>query len=181
MLFGDRLGDDRDLVAEFLRDRAETRFRKLYRRHTPRMLRLARRLSFDGIPNSEDVVQEAWVRAVRAMPGFEWRSSLAAWLGGIVVNIAREHRRAFARTLLGPAETAARLDLDPLVALRLRQAIDRLPPGFRAVLTLHDFAGFTHEEIGAILGIEAGTSKSQLARARSRVRDLLGEDFMGQG
>lgn len=181
MLFADRLWEDRELVASFLTDRAESRFRKLYRRHTPRMLRLARRLSFDGIPNAEDVVQEAWVRAVRAMPGFEWRSSLSAWLGGIVVNIAREHRRASERGLLEPSATDAVLDLDPLVALRLRQAIDQLPPGFRAVLSLHDFAGFTHQEIGAILGIDAGTSKSQLARARSRVRDLLGEDFMGQG
>ena len=164
--------EERQLVEQFSRTRSEPAFRRLYRAHTPRMLRLAQRLTRGSAAGPEDVVQEAWVRAVRALGAFEWRSSLAAWLGGFVVNVAREQRRS-----MGPSESNTADDevdwADPLVRIAVLEALDQLPPGFRSVLTLHDVAGFTHQEIATILNVEPGTSKSQLARARERIRALL--------
>ena len=63
---------------------------------------------------------------------------------------------------------------DTLLQKRLEAALDRLPEGMRQVLILHDVEGYTHEEIGEVLGIAAGTSKSQLFKARAKMRALLG-------
>ena len=174
--------DDRALVARFLLRRREADFRRLYRRHTPAMISLARHAARGGGPSAEDVVQEAWVRAVRALPSFEWRSSLRSWLGGIVVNVVREHRRAAAREVTAMDEESQAIDwTDPIVRIAMADVLRDLPSGFRSVLTLHDLGGFTHEEIGALLGIDPGTSKSQLSRARRSVRDRLGRDFDWKG
>jgi len=63
---------------------------------------------------------------------------------------------------------------DPYLAARLERALVELPPGYRAVLVLHDVEGLAHEEIAEILGCRVGTSKSQLHKARGRMRELLG-------
>ena len=162
---------ERTLAERFLRSRSERAFRRMYRAQTPRMLRLARRLTARSSVSAEDVVQEAWIRAVRSLDQFEWRSSLAGWLGGFVVNVAREQRRKV--RALEDREDADIDWGDPLVRIELSAALEQLAPGFRSVVTLHDVAGFTHEEIATILKIEPGTSKSQLARAHERLRALL--------
>ena len=64
---------------------------------------------------------------------------------------------------------------DSLLQRRLEQALDRLPEGMRRVLILHDVEGYTHEEIGNVLGVTSGTSKSQLFKARSKLRNLLAD------
>jgi len=68
---------------------------------------------------------------------------------------------------------------EPDLKRRLAGAIDGLPDGYRTVFVMHDVEGFTHEEIGAALGIETGTSKAQLSRARARLREALA-DFAGE-
>jgi len=163
---------DHMLIEAFLKHRGEAAFRQLYRRHTPRMLRLGSRLAARSQINPEDVVQEAWVRAIRKLDGFEGRSTLSSWLGGIVVNVVREQRR------MPESVPPAELEMptiwpDPVSTLALSEGLRALPPGYRSVVTLHDIAGFTHAEIGEILKIDAGTSKSQLARARHRLRAAL--------
>jgi RNA polymerase sigma-70 factor (ECF subfamily) len=161
-------GDDRALVAAFLASRGEDAFRALYRRHSPAVFGLARKL-VDG-SDAEDVLQDTWIRAVAALPGFTWSSSLRTWLCGIAVNCCREvwRRRE------PPAEHAPVAHApDHGQVLDARSALMRLPPGYRAVVVLHDMYGYTHQEIGALLGIEAGTSKSQLARGREAMRALL--------
>lgn len=166
---------DLQLLDRFLSRRGEAEFRILYRRHAPRMREVSRRLVTDGAQSAEDIVQEAWLRAVRAIATFERRSSLRSWLLGFVVNIAHEARRRAGTGpvyLADPPEQAAGPG-DPLTIVALGREIDALPPGYRAVLLLHDLGGFTHEEIGALLEIEVGTSKSQLARARRAVRARL--------
>lgn len=172
--------DDRELVARFLQQGAEDAFRKLYRRHTPRLYLLARRLLGRRHLEAEDVVQETWIRAAERLPGFEWRSSLSTWLGGIAVNCARETLRRLARrresgsgdiSEHGPARDTS----SPGIALDLERAMALLPDGFREVLVLHDVEGFTHDEIGRLLKITPGTSKSQLSRARKKIRSLLAE------
>ena len=68
---------------------------------------------------------------------------------------------------------------EPDLKERLRQAIDALPEGYRTVFLMHDVEGYTHEEIAAALGVQAGTSKAQLFRARAKLREALA-DFAGE-
>src|SRR2546430_15535239 len=74
---------------------------------------------------------------------------------------------------------AGRRAAEPDLKRRLAQAIDELPHGYRTVFVMHDVEGYTHEEIGAALGVETGTSKAQLSRARARLRESLA-DFAGE-
>lgn len=119
-------------------------------------------------------MQLTWIRAVEGLRSFRWQSTLRTWLAGFVVNGCREIRRRGFReraadgseTIEAPAPAARRhaeeIDLERWVA--------RLPEGSREVLVLHEIEGYTHEEIAAMLGIDAGTSKSQLSRARAALR-----------
>jgi len=75
--------------------------------------------------------------------------------------------------------SAAPRQAEPDLKERLRQAIDALPEGYRTVFVMHDVEGFTHEEIGAALGVQSGTSKAQLFRARAKLREALA-DFAGE-
>jgi RNA polymerase sigma-70 factor (ECF subfamily) len=167
---------DRRLVSNFLARRDERAFRDLYHRHTPTLYQLALRLIGWNVHEAEEVVQDTWLRAIEALDGFRWESSLRTWLSGIATNRCRELYRRRARQShelvveqlvqeISPTENFERLDLE--------QAIAALPNGYRQVLVLHDVEGYTHEEISRMLEIEVGTSKSQLSRARSSVRERL--------
>lgn len=170
--------EDRDLAAAVARSGDEAAFRALYRRHTPALYRLALRLGGGDEPWAEELVQRSWIRAVEGLGAFGWRSALSTWLGGIAINCARElWRESRGEATLAevgnempasrdsPSGPEDRIDLD--------RAIERLPHGYRQVFVLHDVEGYTHEEIGGLLGIEAGTSKSQLSHARRRLRAAL--------
>lgn len=162
---------DRRLVEDYMRRRDEAAFLTLYRRHTPAMLGLAARLSAGRLRDAEEIVQEAWARAAASLASFRWDSSLRTWLSGIVVNGWRESARARERDV--PMEEEPQTggaQGSPADRIDLERAVARLADGFRAVLVLHDVEGFTHEEIGRLLGVETGTSKSQLARARQALR-----------
>ena len=170
---------DRVLVEAYAARRDERSFRELYRAHTPALYRFV--VLRVGIDAADDIIQETWLRAARGLAGFRWQASLRTWLTGIALNSCREHHRRGLRlaTLPDPGGEPASGDDNPTVALNLvssaalRQAISSLPDGYREVLLLHDVEGHTHEEIGALLGISQGTSKSQLHRARRRLRQLL--------
>jgi RNA polymerase sigma-70 factor, ECF subfamily len=170
--------DDRELVARFLRARDESSFRSIYRRHTPALYGLALRLLGHRAADAEDAVQEAWIRGVERLDRFRWESTLRTWLGSIVVNCCRERRRDAWRWHQ-PSPDAAESANEDASPLELTIAVDRalaaLPAGCRSVFVLHDVEGRTHEEIGALLGISSGTSKSQLFHARRRLRALLQE------
>ena len=136
------------------------------------MLGLATRLlSTRASRDAEDVVQEAWIRAVSALPRFAWRSSLRTWLCGFVVNCCREIAR----------DSITNIEADDVVQARsgpavdIERAIGALPPAAREVFVLHEIYGYTHEEIGGIAGIEPGTSKSQLHHARRMFRAYFEE------
>ena len=169
--------DDRALITAVVRTRDEAAFRALYRRHTPVLYRLALRLGGGDEHWAEDLVQQTWIRAVEVLPGFAWRSAFRTWLSGIAVNCAREdwrRRRISLEVAWGPeAQAAASPANDAAGRMDLERAIAELPDGYRQVLVLHDVEGFTHEEIATMLGIEAGTSKSQLSHARRRLREEL--------
>lgn len=167
---------DRELVDRIITGGDEQAFRLLYRRHTPRLQRLARVIASGRGLEADDLVQDTWIRAVARLSTFEWRSSLLTWLTGILVNRTREvHRREMLAEFselteaIGPWPAAP----DPVDRIELEQAIQALPPGARTVLVLHDVEGYTHEEIALMLDLSAGTSKSQLCRARRAAVRLL--------
>ncbi|HXV75028.1 MAG TPA: sigma-70 family RNA polymerase sigma factor [Candidatus Polarisedimenticolaceae bacterium] len=172
--------DDASLAAVWLRSGADEPFRRLYRRHTPYLYRVAIGLLGGRVDEAQDAVQEAWVRASSRLASFRWRSSLRTWLSGIVVNCCREARksRSYGRRSLrvagtesdraGPGEEASLESIDVLYA------VGTLPDGAREVLILHSIFGHSHAEVASILGISAGTSKSQLSYARARLRERLG-------
>ena len=168
------LASDQQLVRRYVETRAEDAFRDLYRAHSPYLFCLAMRVSGGRREEAEEALQEAWIRAAKKMPEFRWQSALKTWLGGFVINCCREQRRR--RRPDGPeptlVETSApapdgRLDLDRLLA--------SLPEHQRTVLILFAIEGYTHQEIGGILGIAPGTSKSRLFEARRGLRGLRAE------
>src|SRR3990172_6205055 len=158
------LETDEALGAAVLRG-DEAAFRALYRRHTPRLRRLGGR------------VQEAWMRAVRALGEFRHDAAFATWIGAIGIRVCHEtFRRRKRWSFLGgeiPHALAAR-PVQEHERLDLESAIARLPEGYRTVLVLHDVEGLTHGDIARQLGIAEGTSKSTLSRARAAVRRHLG-------
>jgi RNA polymerase sigma-70 factor (ECF subfamily) len=170
--------EDRDLVARFLARRDEPSFSALYARHAGGVFALGSRLS-GSASEAEDLLQEVWIRAAEGLGGFRWESSLRTWLCGILVRRWKEVCRARARrpqTVGLAGETGdGWVEGNPAGRLDLEAAVRALPDGYREVVLLHDVNGYTHAEIAALLQIEEGTSKSQLARGRERLRDLLGD------
>ena len=151
--------------------------RALYERYAPRVFAVVRRFAGDE-DLAQDYAQEAWIRALRALPTFRGDSRFSTWLHRIAVNSALqatrtgENRRKREVTSevdkpVPPAEG------DALLLQQLEGALDRLPEGMRRVLVLHDVEGYTHDEISEVLGVTAGTSKSQLSKARAKMRELL--------
>lgn len=175
--------DERELVAQALAGKPDAQ-RALYDAHVERVYRLAYRLAGDD-DLARDFTQDAFIRAFTRLDGFRGDSSFATWLHTITVSVTlnglRKVKRIRAREVtLDVAETlgGSTRRSDPDLKQRLYAAIDALPTGYRTVFVMHDVEGFTHEEIGKALGIETGTSKAQLFRARARLRERLA-DFAG--
>lgn len=158
-------------------------FESLYRRHCGRVHGVIVRLVGAHGVRAEDLTQEAFVRAWRALPGFRFESAVSTWLHRMAVTTALMELRSRrsgpqfdtdddALDGIGLADsagagTALRLDLE--------RAVATLPPRARAVLVLHDVEGWKHEEIACSLGMAVGTSKAQLHRARQLLRARLGD------
>lgn len=149
----------------------------LYTRYADHVYSVVRRLAGDDML-AEDWAQEAWIRAIRALPDFRGESQFGTWLHRIAVNSAlygvRGRERRSTRELpLPDAIAAAGRGDQTLLRVRLERALEQLPSGMRRVLVLHDVEGYTHAEIGILLGVSPGTCKSQLFKARARMRELL--------
>lgn len=129
---------------------------------------------------AHDYAQEAWIRAIRALPTFRGEARFSTWLHRIAVNAAlqaerkEKTRRQRETPLLEVVAVTPKVG-DALLQKKLEEALDQLPPGMRQVLVLHDVEGRTHQEIGEALGVTPGTSKSQLFKARAKMRTLLAE------
>jgi RNA polymerase sigma-70 factor (ECF subfamily) len=151
--------------------------RTLYDRYAPRVFAVVRRIAGDD-ELAQDYAQEAWIRAIRALPSFRGDSRFSTWLHRIAVNAALQALRRSETRRRREAPFPAEVPVGPrggdtLLQRRLERALDTLPEGMRRVLILHDVEGYTHEEIGDALGVTAGTSKSQLFKARAKMRELL--------
>jgi RNA polymerase sigma-70 factor (ECF subfamily) len=151
--------------------------RSLYDRYAPRVYAIVRRIAADD-DLAQDYAQEAWIRAIRALPSFRGDARFSTWLHRIAVNSALQALRRTETRRKREAPFPAEVPVGPrggdtLLQRRLEQALDGLPEGMRQVLILHDVEGYTHEDIGDALGISAGTSKSQLFKARAKMRAML--------
>jgi RNA polymerase sigma-70 factor (ECF subfamily) len=173
-----QLADQRALIERARRGDASAH-RALYDAHVEQIYRLTYRLT--GAEHlARDVTQNTFVRAFASLDGFRGDSAFGTWLHSIAVSLSlneiRRRKREWARnapledaTVL--AESASRSD--PLLRDKVMEAVNDLPPGCRAVFMMHDAEGYTHQEIAAALGINVGTSKAQLSRARGKLRVAL--------
>ena len=124
---------------------------------------------------ADDIIQDVWIRAIERLTHFKWQSSLKTWLSGIAINCCREYNRSRKHT--GTDEIAVDNKIlynnNSDSKMDLQKALIKLPEGYREVLLLHDMEGFKHSEISVLLGIDPGTSKSQLHNARKAIKNLL--------
>jgi RNA polymerase sigma-70 factor (ECF subfamily) len=175
--------DERELIAR-VRAGDGAAERTLYDAHVDRVYRLAYRLAGDD-ELAREFTQDTFVRAFERLDSFRGEAKLSTWLHAIttsvVLNGLRKVKRLRREMDLDDAAaiSAGGRTAEPDLKRRLAQAIDGLPHGYRTVFVMHDVEGYTHEEIGASLGIETGTSKAQLSRARAKLRDALA-DFAGE-
>ena len=142
---------------------------------------LARRL-VPGSTQAEDLAQDVFVDVLASLGQYEGRGSFAGWVRAITVRRCLMHLRSPWRRALRWARAADDADAEAVLrvepasggdAVDLERALARLGDTARAVVWLHDVEGYTHAEIGALLGGTASFSKSQLARAHARLRELL--------
>ena len=152
-------------------------FERLYREHVGRVNGLCLRMTRN--PDlAADCVQDAFIKAWKALPRFEARSSFSTWLHRIAVNTVLEKRRGSANAEIAvedPSEyqePAMVLD-SPVEEEELEAAIESLPQGARDALVLCGLYGYEHSEAASMLGIAVGTCKAQLHRARGLLKDRL--------
>jgi RNA polymerase sigma-70 factor (ECF subfamily) len=152
-------------------------FERLYRLHVTRVHTLVRRMVPDD--DAEELTQDVFVRAWEKLGTFRGESRFGTWLHRLAVNLMLERRAALGTRRqryeaddAGLAHVAARRET-PEAAMDMERAMARLPEGAREIFVLHDVEGYKHEEIAEMLGINTGTSKSQLHRARMALRGHL--------
>ena len=167
---------DSELLEGFVRDGSERSFLALYDRHAAAMYALAYRLMGGRDADAADALQEAWTRVLPRLAHFRGESALRTWLCGFIVNCCRERFREPLFTDIeddSAVSPVKGVDLRVLGTIDLERALTSLPPGYRSILVLHDVEGYTHREIATLLGIDEGTSKSQLSRGREALRRRL--------
>ena len=158
-------------------------FEELYDRHHRRVYSLCLRMT-QNVSEAEDLTQEVFIQLFRKIGSFRGESAFTTWLHRLTGNQVLMH---FRRRGVRDEKTTEEGDMPEQVVLgtdnpnqmpvvdriALDKAIAQLPPGYRTVFVLHDVEGHEHEEIARMLGCSVGTSKSQLHKARMKLRQLL--------
>jgi len=157
-------------------------FERIYRAHVDRVFSVCVRMVGDR-GKAEELTQDVFVRAWEKLGSFRGDAQLSTWLHRLAVNVvlndrhAEGRRRARHDDVIEDLDAIAASDVRALpvpgLSLDLEAAIAALPPGARKVFVLHDVEGYTHDEIGEMLGVTAGGSKAQLHRARMMLRRML--------
>jgi RNA polymerase sigma-70 factor (ECF subfamily) len=169
---------DRELVQRAVQG-DEAAMRSLWSRHAPHVDAVVRRLVGNDLDLAADIAQEVWIQIFRALPQYRGDSQFGTWAHRIAVNRtlnALRKTRRLAKIETDVEEDTAAVEHDPERALTMQtieKAASKLSPGARVVFMLHDVEGYTHEEIAERLGITSGGSKSQLFKARAKLRTLL--------
>jgi len=159
------------------------KFEEIYHLHHKRVYSICFRM-LQNAADAEDLTQQVFIQLFRKLHTFRGESSFTTWLHRLTVNQVLMHfRRRVVKTekttedgstpvrIVTGTENPGRMALIDRIALN--QAISQLPLGYRIVFILHDVEGFEHDQIGKMLGCAVGTSKSQLHKARQRLRQLL--------
>src|SRR5882762_3232746 len=170
-------------------------FEFLYQLHGRRVYALCLRM-MNNPADAEDLMQEAFLQLFRKIGTFRGESAFSTWLHRMTVNVVlmRLRKKSLPVASLeeatepdedggGPRKDIGAPDLrlsGAVDRVNLERSIDRLPPGYRTVFVLHDVQGYEHNEIAGIMGCSVGNSKSQLHKARTRLRDLLQEEIREQ-
>ena len=161
-------------------------FEALYHLHKRRVYSLCLRMTANTA-EAEDLTQEAFLQLFRKISTFRGESAFSTWLHRMAVNVVLMRLRKKGLPLVSLEETmeteedtpkkepgAADLVLTGSIdRLQLQRAVDELPPGYRTIFVLHDVEGYEHNEIAGLVGCSIGNSKSQLHKARMKLRDLL--------
>ena len=158
-------------------------FEELYQRHNRRVYSLCLRMT-GNVSEAEDLAQEVFIQLFRKIGSFRGESAFTTWLHRLTVNQVLMHfRRKGVRLeqvtedgespqqVVQGTENPSQMPVVDRIALD--KAVSQLPPGYRAVFVLHDVEGHEHEEVARLLGCSVGTSKSQLHKARMKLRQLL--------
>ena len=158
-------------------------FEELYRRHNRHVYSLCLRMTRNAT-EAEDLAQEVFIHLFRKVGSFRGESAFTTWLHRLTVNQVLMHFRK--RAVRSEKTTEDGETPVPVVAgtenpkampvvdhIALDKAIAELPPGYRTMFVLYDVEGYAHEEIAKMLGWSVGTSKSQLHKARMKLRSLL--------
>lgn len=164
-------------------------FEKLYHMHKGRVYSICLRMVHNP-PEAEDLTQEAFLQLFRKIHTFRGESRFSTWLHRLSVNVVLMKLRKKKLPMVsldetvdteegdGPKRDVGQEDLNlagTLDRITLEEAIGDLPPGYRMVFLLHDVEGYEHNEIADMMGCSVGNSKSQLHKARLRIRDLLAQ------
>jgi RNA polymerase sigma-70 factor, ECF subfamily len=165
-------------------------FERLYQLHNRRVYSLCLRM-VGNTAEAEDLTQEAFLQLFRKVSTFRGESAFSTWLHRLAVNVVlmKLRKKSGTESSLeqitepdedsgGPRRDFGAPDLrlsGSIDRVNLQRAIDQLPPGYRTVFVLHDVQGYEHNEIAGIMGCSIGNSKSQLHKARMRLRELLQE------
>jgi RNA polymerase sigma-70 factor, ECF subfamily len=161
-------------------------FEVLYNLHKRRVYSLCLRMT-GNTAEAEDLAQEAFLQLFRKISTFRGESAFSTWLHRMAVNVVLMHLRKKGLPVVSLEETVDSDEESPkrdlgaedtvlegsLDRLRLGKAVDNLPPGYRTIFVLHDVEGYEHNEIAEMVGCSIGNSKSQLHKARMRLRELL--------
>ena len=165
-------------------------FERIYRLHSRRVYALCLRM-VGNTTEAEDLTQEAFLQLFRKIGTFRGESAFSTWLHRLAVNVVlmRLRKKTLVETSLeettetdeeasGPRREIGGPDLrlsGSVDRVNLERAVEQLPPGYRSVFVLHDVQGYEHNEIAVIMNCSIGNSKSQLHKARMRLRELLQE------
>ncbi len=161
-------------------DGDERALRQLWSQHAPHIDAVVRRLVGGDPDLAADVAQEVWIQIFKALPTYRGDSQFGTWAHRIAVNRtlnALRRTRRLDRIETGIEEDTASVEQGSegaLIMASIQDATSQLSPGARTVFVMHDIEGYTHEEIARELGITTGGSKSQLFKARAKLRRLLG-------
>ena len=162
-------------------------FQALYERHKRRVYSLCLRMTANTA-EAEDLTQEAFLQLYRKIGTFRGESAFSTWLHRLSVNVVLMHLRKKGLPVVSLEETTQSSEEDSpkrdfgaddvalagsIDRLQLQKAVESLPPGYRTIFVLHDVEGYEHNEIAGLVGCSIGNSKSQLHKARMKLRDLL--------
>jgi len=171
----------------------EAAFEELFNAHKRRVYSLCLRMTGDPA-EAEDLAQEAFLQLFRKIGTFRGESAFSTWLHRLVVNVVLMHlrKKGLQQVPLDDLDTSQeepvrreygeedRRLMGSVDRVSLERAIAQLPPGYRAVFVLHDVEGYEHNEIAQIMNYSIGNSKSQLHKARLKLRDWLRQNNRGE-